>query len=120
MAQISVRFRGPLSLDRQRELSKQSSSYLLNTPGLGPQLTLEQEESTASPAEIVTHEGHHSFWTTTFWFDRELTGSALSMTFRWPEQGIECVFPIAGEDIGRALEKATELWSPDPEGFFSQ
>ncbi|MFJ5696596.1 hypothetical protein [Arthrobacter sp. NPDC093139] len=120
MAQISVRFRGPLSLDMQRELSKQSGSYLWNKPDLGPQLTLEQEESTASLAEVVTHEGHHSFWTITFWFDKEITGSALSMAFRWPEQGIECVFPIAGEDIDRALEEATELWSPDPEGYFSQ
>jgi hypothetical protein len=120
MAQISVRFRGPLSLDTQRELSKQSESYLWNKPDLGPQLTLKQEESTASSAEVVTHEGHHSFWTITFWFDQQITGSALSMTFRWPEQGIECAFPIPGEDIGRALGEATELWSPDPEGYFSQ
>jgi hypothetical protein len=109
-----------LSLETQRELSQQSGSYLWNKPGLGPQLTLEQKESTAPLAETITHEGHHSFWTITFWFDQEITGSALSVTFRWPEQGIECAFPIAGEDIGRALEEATELWSPDPEGYFSQ
>lgn len=120
MAQISVRFRGPLSLDMQRELSQQSGSYLWSKPGLGPQLTLEQQESMASPAEVVTHEGHHSFWTITFWFDQEITGSALSMSFRWPEQGIECSFVVPGEDIGRALEEATELWSPDPDGYFSQ
>lgn len=42
MAQISVRFRGPLSLEIQRELSQQSGSYLWNKPGVGPQLTLEQ------------------------------------------------------------------------------
>jgi hypothetical protein len=120
MAQISVRFRGPLSRDTQRELGKQAESYLWNKPDLGPRLTLRQEESTASSAEVVTHEGHHAFWTITFWFDQEITGSALSMTFRWPEQGVECAFPIPGEDIGRALEEATELWSPDPEGYFSQ
>jgi hypothetical protein len=119
MAQISVRFRGPLALDVQRELSQQSDSYLWNKPGVGPQLSLEQE-AVASPAEVVTHEGHHSFWTITFWYDQEITGSALSMTFRWPEQGIECAFEVAGEDIGAALEEATELWSPDSEGYFSQ
>ena len=119
MAHISVRFRGPLALDVQRELSQQSDSYLWNKPVVGPQLTLEQEAG-ALPAEVVTHEGHHSFWTITFWFDQEITGSALSMTSSWPEQGIECAFPVAGEDIGAALEEATELWSPDPEGYFFQ
>lgn len=85
-AQISVRFRGPLALDVQRELSQQSASYLWNKPSVGPQLTLEQEESGASPAEVVTHEGHHSFWTTIFLVRPRDHRTAISMTFDGPSR----------------------------------
>jgi hypothetical protein len=70
LAQISVRFRGPLSLEKQREIGSQSDSHLWNRPVFGPQLTLEQERSARSSAEIVTHEGHNTFWTITYWFGR--------------------------------------------------
>lgn len=72
MAQISMRFRGPLALDTQPELSQQPGSSLWNKPGVGPRLTFVQKESMESPAGVVTHEGHHSFWTITLarwdWF----------------------------------------------------
>lgn len=58
LAQISARFRGPLSLEKQREIGTQSESYLRNRPASGPQLKLEQEGKEEIPGEIVTHEGH--------------------------------------------------------------
>jgi hypothetical protein len=41
------------------------------------------------------------------------------MAFRWPEQDIECVFPVTGEDIGRALEEAVllDVGLPDIDGY---
>jgi hypothetical protein len=119
LAQISVRFRGPLSLDKQREIGSQSDSYLWNKPDRGPQLSLEQERSARSSAEIVTHEGHNTFWTITYWFGREIAPSEVSMTFSWPEQGLEVLFTVSGEDLRSAINRATELWIPDPHGYFS-
>jgi hypothetical protein len=68
---------------------------------------------------IVTHEGHNTFWTITYWFGREIAPSEVSVTFSWPEQGLEVLFAVSGEDLRYAINQATELWIPDPHGYFS-
>lgn len=119
LAQISVRFRGPLSLEQQREISRQSESYLRNKPASGPQLILEHEGTSEVSAQIITHEGHNTMWTFTYWVQQTITPSALSLTFNWAAQDMECGFAISAEKVRHALEQAKELWSPDPEGYFS-
>lgn len=119
MVQISVRFRGPLGLQQQRAISDQGSAYLWNKPALSPQLTVEQDHLGPAPSRILRHQGRSEFWSISYWLDQEIAPSALSMTFRWPEQDINCGFPVPGEEISRALDQATELWSPDPDGYFS-
>lgn len=119
LAQVSVRFRGPLSLEQQREIGTQSESYLRNRPASGPQLTLEQEGKEGIPGEIVTHEGHDALWTITYWFEQTVAPSALSLNFNWAEQRLESNFAVSAEQSSRALDEATELWSASAEGYFS-
>ena len=108
--QMSVRFKGPLTLERQRDINHQVGAYLRNSPAEGPQLTVTQENSGRSTAEVVTHEGHNNFWTISFWVDHDVTAGALSMVFIWTDQDIETTFSVTGEDIETALSAATELW----------
>ena len=108
--QMSVRFKGPLTLEQQREINRQVGAYLRNSPAEDPQLTVDQENSGRSTAEIVTHEGHNNFWTISFWADHDVAAGALSMVFSWTDQDIETTFSVTGEDIETALTDATELW----------
>ncbi|BCW42455.1 hypothetical protein StoSoilB3_39900 [Arthrobacter sp. StoSoilB3] len=108
--QISVRFRGPLTLEQQRDIDRQVGAYLRNSPAEGPLLTIDQDGSGRSTAEIVTHEGHNNFWTISFWVDHKVAAGALSVVFTWTGQDIEMTFSVTGEDVDSALSTATELW----------
>ncbi|WP_214949816.1 hypothetical protein [Arthrobacter sp. ISL-69] len=113
MAQISVRFRGTLTRNQQREIFTQVDSYHRNTPTLGPQLMMEQEDSLGGSAEVLTTQGSNTRWTIMYWFDQPSTPEQLTLTFTWPEQALESLFVIPGEEVDRAKREATELWIPD-------
>ena len=117
MAQISVRFRGPLMLEQQREIFTQVDSYHRNTPMLGPQLVMEQEDSLGVPAEVLTTQGSSTQWTIMYWFDRPARPEQLTLAFDWPDQDLESLFVIPGEEVVRATREATELWVPDQDEF---
>lgn len=108
--QMSVRLRGPLTIEQQRVINHQVDAYLRNIPSEAPQLIVDQDNSGRSVAELVTHEGHNNFWTLSFWAEHPVASSGLTIFFTWPEQGIELAFPVDGEEIERALGDATELW----------
>lgn len=108
--QMSVRFKGPLTIEQQRVINHQVDAYLRNRPSEAPQLIVDQIDSGRSVAEIVTHEGHNNFWTLSFWVDHTVASSELTIVFTWAEQGIEIAFPVVGKDIEGALADATELW----------
>lgn len=67
----------------------------------------------------MTHQGHNTLWTIAYWFQHAITPSALSLTFNWAEQRMECVFAISAEQVRGALDEAKELWSPVSEGYSS-
>jgi hypothetical protein len=108
--QMSVRFKGPLTLEQQRDIDRQVGAYLRNSPAEGPQLAVDQDSSGCSTAEIVMHEGHNNFWTISFWVDHDVAAGALSVVFTWTDQDIETTFSVTGEDVDSALSEATELW----------
>jgi hypothetical protein len=111
---MSVRFKGPLTLEQQREINRQVGAYLRNSPAESPQLAVDQEISGGSTAEIVTHEGHNNFWTISYWVDHDVAAGALSMVFTWTDQDIETTLSVTGQDIETALTDATELWKASP------
>ncbi len=108
--QMGVRFKGPLTLEQQRDLGRQVDAYLRNSPAEGPQLAVNQDGSGRSTAEIVTHEGHNNFWTISFWVDHDVAAGAMSVVFTWTDQDIEVSYVITAEDVRSALRDATELW----------
>lgn len=107
---MSVRFKGPLTLEQQRVIGRQVGAYLRNSPAEGPQLAVDQHSSGRSTAEIVTHEGHNNFWTMSFWVDHDVAAGVLSVVFTWPDQDIDRTFSVTGDDVASALGDATELW----------
>lgn len=54
-----------------------------------------------------------------YWFQRAITPSALSLTFNWAEQDMECGFRISAEQVRRSLNEAKELWILESEGSLS-
>lgn len=108
--QMGVRFKGPLTLEQQRDLGRQVDAYLRNSPAEGPQLAVNQDGSGRSTAEIVTHEGHNNFWTISFWVDHDVAAGAMSVVFTWTDQDIEVSYVITADDVGSALRDARELW----------
>ncbi|MGO4493696.1 hypothetical protein AB4Y86_16605 [Arthrobacter sp. 2YAF22_2] len=113
MAQISVRLKGPLAVEQQREIAGEASSYLHNTPTRGPQLTASQEESLTSRPEIMNHEGRATVWILNYWWECEISPSGLQLNFSWPERNIQASFSIAGEEIAGALKGVVQLWHVD-------
>lgn len=107
---MGVRFKGPLTLEQQRDLGRQVGAYLRNSPVEGPQLAVNQDGSGRSTAEIVTHEGHNNFWTISFWVDHDVAAGAMSVEFRWTDQDIEVSYLVTADDVGSALRDARELW----------
>ncbi|MFJ5958193.1 hypothetical protein ACIQC5_19820 [Paenarthrobacter sp. NPDC092416] len=99
-----------MTLEQQRDIDRQVGAYLRNSPAEGPLLAVDQDGSGRSTAEIVTHEGHNNFWTTSFWVDHKVAAGALSVVFTWTDQDIETTFSVRGEDVDSALRTATELW----------
>ena len=49
-----------------------------------------------------------------YWFDQSAKPEQLMLSFTWPEQALESLFVIPGEEVDQARRDAAELWIPDP------
>jgi hypothetical protein len=78
---------------------------------------MKQEGSPVVSAEVFTTQGSTTRWTIMYWFDRPPKPEQLTLSFTWPEQALESLFVIPGEEVDRAKREATELWIPEPHEY---
>jgi hypothetical protein len=113
MAQLRVRLVEPISIEMQRDISGEASSYLYNSPNSGPQLTAFTKISSPARTELVNHEGHIGIWTFNYWWDEEMQRASVELFFSWPERGLEASYILEEKDIAAALDQSVQLWESD-------
>lgn len=120
MAQISVRFRGPMEIEQMREIAQEAQSYLRGNAANGPRLNIKQQGTEEAVAEVLTMEGSSTLWTISFWLEAQITRNALLLHFSWPEREISEHFSVTTDNLNSALDQSREIWNPGHESYIGK